>query len=203
MFIWTLSKRTLRKAGAFVLCLGCLAGTVAAVNTVAGRSVAAAATTQVNIGGTGDIGAWFSERGIELDLSTAAVDSVKIPRRWDDSFLAFNTVVAQSGMALDGYKGKTVEKWTALCPGRSSGEEKVYGVMLVYKEQAIGAYLLGQPSGEVTGLTQAAMALTPEESEAAETFGQDWILPEDEEQEAAQTAAIAQALEEDGDWPVE
>ena len=46
-------------------------------------------------------------------------DKVKIPRKWDDSFSAFNGVVQQSGMDLARYKGKTVEKWTALIPAAS------------------------------------------------------------------------------------
>ena len=74
------------------------------------------------------------------------------PRKWDDSFSAFNGVVQQSGMDLARYKGKTVEKWTALIPAASSGETSRYGVLLVYRKKAVGAYLLERPSGVVVGL---------------------------------------------------
>lgn len=57
------------------------------------------------------------------------------PRKWDDSFSAFNGVVQQSGMDLARYKGKTVEKWTALIPAASSGETSRYGVLLVYRKR--------------------------------------------------------------------
>lgn len=185
MFVFTFHKNTLRRVAAMGVCLGCLAGTVAGVSYLADRSVAAAAGTGVVITGTQDIGSYFSQYGVELDLSTAGVDSVKIPKRWDDSFLAFNTVVSKSGMSLEGYKGKTVEKWTALCPGRSAGEEKTYGVMLVYKEQAIGAYLLTQPGGEVTGLDAPQGAM-------------------DEADAMAEAAEAASALmPPDGAWPIE
>ncbi len=50
------------------------------------------------------------------------------------------------------YKGKTVEKWTALLPAASKGETSRYGVLLVYKKKAVGAYLLEKPSGTVPGL---------------------------------------------------
>ena len=50
-------------------------------------------------------------------------------------------------MDLTRYKGKTVEKWTALNPGGSSGETSRYGVLLVYRKKAVGAYLLEKPSG--------------------------------------------------------
>ena len=41
---------------------------------------------------------------------------MKIPKKWDDSFAAFNQIVQESGLGLADYKGKTVEKWTVLCP---------------------------------------------------------------------------------------
>ena len=113
---------------------------------------------------------------MEVDLATATVDKVKIPKKWDESFSAFNTVVKESGMSLEKYKGKTVEKWLVLCPGRSSGDQKAYGVLLVYKEQPVGAYLLAQPGGEVTGLTTAAQTAAPltdeEAAAAAAEFGE-------------------------------
>ncbi len=55
--------------------------------------------------------------GRHVHHASITADKVKIPRKWDDSFSAFNGVVQQSGMDLTRYKGKTVEKWTALIPG--------------------------------------------------------------------------------------
>lgn len=45
-------------------------------------------------------------------------------------------------------------------PAASSGETSRYGVLLVYRKKAVGAYLLERPSGVVVGLKdmQAAMA---------------------------------------------
>ena len=96
----------------------------------------------------------------DTDLASAAVDKVKIPKKWDDSFAAFNQIVQESGLDLADYKGKTVEKWTVLCPQLSTGEHDTYCVLLVYKAKAVGAYLLQKPSGEVTGLVTAAKAST-------------------------------------------
>ena len=59
----------------------------------------------------------------------------------------------ESGLDLADYKGKTVEKWTVLCPQLSTGDHDTYCVLLVYKAKAVGAYLLQKPSGEVTGLS--------------------------------------------------
>ena len=58
----------------------------------------------------------FTGYGLDVDGASITADKVKIPRKWDDSFSAFNGVVQQSGMDLARYKGKTVEKWTALIP---------------------------------------------------------------------------------------
>lgn len=184
MFLFTISKPGLRQAGALALCGVCLAGTVGAAVHFAGDSVAAGAAVETGIETTQDIAAYFTGYGFEVDLATAAVDKVKIPRQWDDSFAAFNQVVGESGLTLTDYKGKTVEKWTALCPALSTGEQDTYCVLLVYKAKAVGAYLLQKPSGEVTGLVSAAKA----SAELAEA-------------EQAAEAAAAEVTEED--FPIE
>ena len=92
-----------------------------------------------------------------------------IPKKWDDSFTAFNQVVGESGLTLAVYKGKTVEKWTVLCPARSDGATDTYCVLLVYKAKPVGAYLLEKPSGEVSGLITAAQTAAEAEQQAAET----------------------------------
>ena len=150
MFLFTVTKPGLRQAGALALCAVCLAGTVTAAVRLAGKSVAASATVQTTIENTQDIGTYFTGYGFEVDLSTAAVDKVKIPKKWDDSFTAFNQVVGESGLTLADYKGKTVEKWTVLCPARSDGATDTYCVLLVYKAKPVGAYLLEKPSGTVS-----------------------------------------------------
>lgn len=162
MFLFTVTKPVLRRAGALALCAACLCGTVAAAmhfggdGAVVGAAAVAGATT--DIATTQDIATYFTGYGFEVDLATAAVDKVKIPKKWDDSFTAFNQVVGESGLTLADYKGKTVEKWTVLCPALSDGEKDCYCVLLVYKAKAVGAYLLEKPSGEVTGLVTAAKA---------------------------------------------
>lgn len=158
MFLFTVTKPGLRQAGALALCAVCLCGTVAAAVHFSGDAVAAAAPVTATVETTQDIGTYFTGYGFETDLSSAAVDKVKIPKKWDDSFAAFNQVVQESGLDLADYKGKTVEKWTVLCPQLSTGEHDTYCVLLVYKTKAVGAYLLQKPSGEVTGLVTAAKA---------------------------------------------
>ena len=164
----------------------------------AGQAVAAANN---KIESAQDIQTWFTGYGLDVDGASITADKVKIPRKWDDSFSAFNGVVQQSGMDLTRYKGKTVEKWTALIPAASRGDVSSYGVLLVYRKKAVGAYLLEKPSGVVTGLkdAQTAMALQEAEQVSGEDFSGDWGERHDEEltdEQARQTSG------EDfsGDW---
>ncbi|OUN17371.1 hypothetical protein B5G38_02275 [Gemmiger sp. An87] len=178
MFVLTLGKKGLRRLGAAAVCGIALAGAVLAVsgfihagdsaleaNAPASQSGAAAIPEKIT--GSEDIAAFFKGFGLEVDLTTATVDKVKVPKKWDESFSAFNTVVKESGFDLEDSKGKTVEKWLVDCPARSDGQNTCQCVLLVYKEKPVGAYLLSQPSGEVTGLAGAAATPAPLTSEQA------------------------------------
>ena len=162
------------EAGAFALVVGgALLG-----RFISNRTVAVSAAVN-KIESAQDIQTWFTGYGLEVDGASITADKVKIPRRWDDSFSAFNGVVQQSGMDLARYKGKTVEKWSALLPAASSGETSRYGVLLVYKKKAVGAYLLEKPSGTVLGLQDAQNELAKQTS--GEDYSGDWGERHDEQ----------------------
>lgn len=208
MFVLTLGKKGLRRLGAAAVCGIALAGAVLAVSGFihagdgaleANAPVAQSGATAIpeKIAVSEDIAAFFKGFGLEVDLTTATVDKVKVPKKWDESFSAFNTVVKESGFDLAESKGKTVEKWLVECPARSDGQNTCQCVLLVYKEKPVGAYLLSQPSGEVTGLTSAAATPAPLTSEqAAQTaagFGEG----------AAEASADSAAQQASGDEIVE
>ena len=186
MFVVTLSKASVKKVGVGALCCALVVFSAMLGRYISTRTVAVAAANN-KIESAQDIQTWFTGYGLDVDGASITADKVKIPRKWDDSFSAFNGVVQQSGMDLTRYKGKTVEKWTAL--------------MLVYRKKAVGAYLLEKPSGVVTGLkdAQTAMALQEAEQVSGEDFSGDWGERHDEEltdEQARQTSG------EDfsGDW---
>ena len=197
MFVVTLNKTSLKKVGAGALCCALVIFSAFLGRYISTRTVAAAAGMN-RIESAQDIQTWFTGYGLEVDGASITADKVKIPRRWDDSFSAFNGVVQQSGMDLARYKGKTVEKWTALIPAASRGDVSSYGVLLVYKKKAVGAYLLEKPSGTVTGLkdAQTAMALQEAEQVSGEDFSGDWGERHDEELDAQQTSGEDYS----GDW---
>ena len=200
MFVVTLNKGSFRKLGVGVMCCALVAFSAILGRYISTRSVAAAAGVN-KIESAQDIQTWFTGYGLDVDGASITADKVKIPRKWDDSFAAFNGVVQQSGMDLTRYKGKTVEKWTALIPAASRGDVSSYGVLLVYRKKAIGAYLLEKPSGTVTGLkdAQTAMALQEAQEVSGEDFSGDWGERHEDEltgEQAQQTSG------EDfsGDW---
>ena len=167
MFVVTLNKTSLKKVGAGALCCALVIFSAFLGRYISTRTVAAAAGVN-RIESAQDIQTWFTGYGLDVDGTSITADKVKIPRKWDDSFSAFNGVVQQSGMDLTRYKGKTVEKWTALIPAASSGETSRYGVLLVYRKKAVGAYLLEKPSGTVIGLKDAQAAMAQAEQQDAQ-----------------------------------
>ncbi len=184
MFVVTLGKSGLRRLGVGVMCCAVLAFSAILGRYISTRAVTASAPAVSKIESTQDIQTWFTGYGLEVDPASITADKVKIPRKWDDSFSAFNTVVTQSGLDLTRYKGKTVEKWLAVVPARSSGDTTCYAVLLVYKKKAIGAYLLEKPSGVVTGLADLQAAMAAEdgaEQTSGDDFGGDWGERHDEE----------------------
>ena len=167
MFVLTLNRARLRQIGVGAMCCAVVVCSALLGRYISTRTVETAASPGGRIESARDIQTWFTGYGLEVDGASITADKVKIPRKWDDSFSAFNEVVAQSGLDLSRYKGKTVEKWQALIPSASNGQESCYGVLLVYKKKPVGAYLLAKPSGMVTGLGDAQAAMADAQQEAA------------------------------------
>ena len=193
MFVVTLNKMSLKKAGVGALCCALVAFSAMLGRYISTRTVAAAAAGN-KIESAQDIQTWFTGYGLDVDGASITADKVKIPRKWDDSFSAFNGVVQQSGMDLTRYKGKTVEKWTALIPAASSGETSRYGVLLVFRKKVVGAYLLERPSGAVAGMQDLQNAMAQQTS--GEDYSGDWGERHDEELDAQQTSGEDYS----GDW---
>lgn len=171
MFSITINRAGLQRAGALALCGIAIAAAALTVHFTGGAAQASAPVT-TTIESTQDIQAYFLGFGLEVDPAAITADKVKVPRKWDDSFSAFNKVVAQSGQDLTGHKGKTVEKWLAELPALSAGDQTVYGVLLVRNKKAAGAYLLEKPSGNVTGLADVVQSLALQNSQGQPTSGE-------------------------------
>ena len=224
MFVFTMHKRGLKKAAVVVGCAALLALSAAAVSHFAFGEAAPTAllggSEKIELDSTSDMATYLSGLGVEVDLSSAKVDKVKIPKKWDASFEAFNEVIIQGGLDLSKYKNKTVEKWDFVSPNKSTADQTVSAILLVYKEQLIGAYLIGRPSGGVQPLVapqpdassssaaaqtaataEQATSLTPEQLAQVSAAGEAAGLTE--EQIAAAAAAIESAAQQPGALPSE
>ena len=176
MFVFTFRKGGLRRLAAVCLCGAAIVGAVAAGiawNRAQSTPANAAAGLTQQITGSQDLTAFLAGYGVEVDPTSAEVMAVKVPRKWDESFEAFHAVVQQSGLSLEKCKGKQVDKWTVPVPAMCDDAKKTYAVVLVYKNEPKGAYLLEKPSGEVKPLApiQSGTALTDQEKAAAAGFG--------------------------------
>ena len=196
MFVVTLNRKNLKTLGLGAMCCALVVCSALLGRYISGRTVTAGASVSGKVENAQDIQTWFTGYGLEVDGASITADKVKIPRKWDDSFAAFNSVVQQSGLDLARYKGKTVEKWVALIPAASKGDQSSYGVLLVYKKKPVGAYLLQKPSGLVTGLKDAQATMAQQVS--GEDFSGDWGERHDDalNQRAQQTSGEDFA----GDW---
>ncbi len=202
MFVVTLNQTSLKKFGLGVACCALVVFSAVLGRYISTRTAPVSASVN-KIESAQDIQTWFTGYGLDVDGATITADKVKIPRKWDDSFSAFNGVVQQSGMDLTRYKGKTVEKWTALIPAASKGEASSYGVLLVYKKKAVGAYLLEKPSGIVTGLKDAQTTMAEQElaqEVSGEDYSGDWGERHDEELGASEQAQETSGEDFSGDW---
>ena len=92
MFVVTLNKTSLKKVGAGALCCALVIFSAFLGRYISTRTVAAAAGVN-RIESAQDIQTWFTGYGLEVDGTSITADKVKIPRKWDDSFSAFNGVV--------------------------------------------------------------------------------------------------------------
>ena len=170
MFVFTFRKGGLRRLAAVCLCGAAIVGAAAAgIAWNRAQSTPANAALTQQITGSQDIASFLAGYGLEVDPTSAEVMAVKVPRKWDESFEAFHAVVQQSGLTLEKCKGKQVDKWTVPVPALCDDTKKTYAVVLVYKNEPQGAYLLEKPSGEVKALVpaQSSAALTQQEKEAA------------------------------------
>lgn len=202
MFVVTLNQTSLKKFGLGVACCALVVFSAMLGRYISTRTAPVAASVN-KIESAQDIQTWFTGYGLDVDGATITADKVKIPRKWDDSFSAFNGVVQQSGMDLTRYKGKTVEKWTALIPAASRGDVSSYGVLLVYRKKAVGAYLLEKPSGTVTGLKDAQTTMAAQEQAeevSGEDYSGDWGERHDEQLAASEQAQQTSGEDFSGDW---
>lgn len=149
MFVLTLNRRRGTKIIAAALAVVFIAGVGAGVkNFLFKDRRTSAAAADLTMESTRDMAAYISRKGYTVDLQSARVNEVRIPKTFDAEFENFNRKIMQTdGLSLEKYKNDKVNKWTFDIIDYEVKDKTAVAVLLVKKDELIGAYLLQMPEG--------------------------------------------------------
>ena len=83
-----------------------------------------------------------------MDLQSAQVKEVKIPKKFDAEFENFDSKIQMTdGLSLAKLKNKKVNKWTFDITDYDVQGKTATAVLLIRKDKLVGAYILQQPDG--------------------------------------------------------
>lgn len=149
MFVITLNKKKIKKIMTVALCI-VAAGAVGIgiKGYFSQNSETFLSGKKTKLSTTQEMVDYIAEKGFTVDIQTAQVAEVEIPKKFDDNFVGFNEKIKQTdNLSLEKYKGDKVNKWTFEIVDYPNGEVKANAVLLIKKEKLIGAYILEQPDG--------------------------------------------------------
>lgn len=158
MFVLTLNKKKSGKilAGflAFVFALGAGVG----LNNFLFRDEETARRTEtVKLTTTQEMADYILSKGYTVDLQSASVKEVRIPKKFDAEFENFNSkIMATDGLSLEKYKNDKVNKWTFDITDYGVEDKTAVAVLLIKKDKLIGTYLLQMPDGTAHALAKSA-----------------------------------------------
>ena len=157
MFVVTLNKKSGIKAVVAVLAVGLLlAGACTIKNKVFGlQETAAVVKTDYKMTTTQEMADYILSKGYTVDLQSAQVKEVRIPKKFDAEFENFNEkIMATDGLSLEKYKNDKVSKWTFRIADYDVENKTAVAVLLVRKDKLIGAYLIQNPEGTAHSLSK-------------------------------------------------
>ncbi len=157
MFVLTLNKKSGGKiikavvAVCFVLAIACIVKR----NVLEKRQTVAAAKTTTEMTTTQQMADYILSKGYTVDLQSAQVKEVRIPRKFDAEFENFNDKIKQTdGLSLEKYKNDKVSKWTFDIADYDVEGKTAVAVLLIHKEKLIGTYIIQQPDGTAHPLSK-------------------------------------------------
>ena len=176
MFVITLNRKKITRIVAIAVCIVAVGAVGVGVKgffekdsaTVSSGKKTKLATTQEMVD-------YIAQKGFTADMQTAQVAEVQIPKKFDDSFTAFNEKIKQNdGLSLEKYKGEKVNKWTFDIIGYNEDGTDAVAVLLIKKEKLIGAYILEKPDGIAKPMIKQAQDSAMEQTSAqfAENSGE-------------------------------
>lgn len=157
MFVLTLNKKTSGKIlrNVITVCF-ILAVALAVKNFVFDKRQTVAVVKQnFEMNTTQQMADYVLTKGYTVDLQSAQVKEVRIPRKFDAEFENFNDKIKQTdGLSLEKHKNDRVSKWTFDIVDYDVEGKTAVVALLVHKEKLIGAYIIQQPEGTAHPLSK-------------------------------------------------
>ena len=149
MFVITVNRKKITKIALTAVCIVAVgAAGVGLKNFFEQDSATVASGKKTKLTTTQEMVDYIAEKGFTADMQTAQVAEVQVPKKFDDSFNAFNEKIKQNdGLSLEKYKGDKVNKWTFDITDYDVQGKTATAVLLIRKDKLVGAYILQQPEG--------------------------------------------------------
>ncbi len=149
MFVLTLNKKRHGKILLGTVCALFLIGVGTGVkNHIFKHQETAAQPVVGTMSTTQEMADYVKTKGYTIDLQSAQVKEVKIPKKFDAEFENFNEKIKLTdNLSLDKYKNKSVNKWTFNIVDYGIEGKTASCVLLVRKDKLVGTYILQQPDG--------------------------------------------------------
>lgn len=149
MFVVTLNKKKIKRIAVLALCIVATAAVgIGLKNHFSQNSETFLSGKKTVLSTTQEMVDYIASKGFTVDIQTAQVAEVEIPKKFDDNFVGFNEKIKQTdNLSLEKYKGDKVNKWTFSIVDYPNGDVQASAVLLIKKEKLVGAYILENPDG--------------------------------------------------------
>ncbi len=187
MFVVTLNKKNVKKIVSGALAVVLVFGIGVGIRNFffAEEEVFGSQKVDFDMETTEDMLEYISQKGYTVNMQSAEVKEVKIPKVFDAEFENFDEKVKQAdGLSLSKHKNDEVEKWTFEIQDYGVENKEGVIVMLVKKDELIGSYILENPGGIAVPLTtrvNQTLLITDETPEVLGEASEDITIEEEPE----------------------
>ena len=157
MFVLTFNSKKSGKMLAALLAVCFILGIAAGVKNFvfSRRETVSAPKANLAMETTHQMAEYIFSKGYTVDLQSARVKEVRIPKKFDREFENFNNKIKLTdGLSLEKYKNDKVNKWTFDIVDYDVEGKTAVAVMLVKKDKLIGTYIIQQPDGTAHSLSK-------------------------------------------------
>ena len=157
MFVLTLNSKKGGRAMVLLLAVCFILGMAAGVKkfVFSRRETVSAPKASLVMETTQQMAEYIFSKGYTVDLQSAQVKEVRIPKKFDREFENFNNKIKLTdGLSLEKHKNDKVSKWTFDIVDYDVEGKTAVAVMLIKKDKLIGTYVIQQPDGTAYSLSK-------------------------------------------------